>query len=59
MLSGIYFILHTGYSLVLQKGYRSGDLSVVYPLARGSAPLFSTIAAILFLHSNRGFLGRT
>jgi uncharacterized membrane protein len=45
-------ILHVGYSLILQKGYRSGDLSVVYPLARGTAPLFSSIAAILFLHES-------
>ena len=45
-------ILHVGYSLILQKGYRSGDLSVVYPLARGSAPLFSSVAAILFLHES-------
>lgn len=43
-------ILHLGYFIVLQKGYRSADLSVVYPLARGSAPLVSFIAAILFLH---------
>jgi drug/metabolite transporter (DMT)-like permease len=43
-------ILHIGYFLILQKGYRSGDLSVVYPLARGTGPLFSSIAAILFLH---------
>jgi len=43
-------ILHLGYFIVLQKGYRSADLSVVYPLARGSGPLLSFIAAILFLH---------
>ncbi|MBS1934502.1 MAG: EamA family transporter [Bacteroidetes bacterium] len=43
-------VLHLGYYLVLQKGYRSADLSVVYPLARGSGPLFSSVAAILFLH---------
>jgi len=43
-------VLHIGYYLVLQKGYRSADLSVVYPLARGTGPLFSSIAAILFLH---------
>jgi uncharacterized membrane protein len=42
--------LHITYFLVLQKGYRSGDLSVVYPLARGAGPLFSSMAAILFLH---------
>jgi drug/metabolite transporter (DMT)-like permease len=43
-------VLHLGYFIVLQKGYRSADLSVVYPIARGSAPLVSFIAAILFLH---------
>jgi drug/metabolite transporter (DMT)-like permease len=42
-------VLHIGYFLVLQKGYRSSDLSVVYPLARGTGPLFSCIGAILFL----------
>ena len=34
----------------MQKGYRTGDLSVVYPMARGAGPLFSSIAAILFLY---------
>jgi len=43
-------VLHIGYYMVLQKGYRSADLSVVYPLARGTGPLFSSVAAILFLH---------
>ena len=43
-------MLHLVYFIVLQKGYRNADLSVVYPLARGSGPLFSSIAAILFLH---------
>ena len=43
-------VLHLGYFIVLQKGYRSADLSVVYPLARGSGPLFSSIAAVLLLH---------
>jgi drug/metabolite transporter (DMT)-like permease len=43
-------MLHLGYFVVLQKGYRSADLSVVYPLARGSAPLVSFIAAIIFLN---------
>jgi drug/metabolite transporter (DMT)-like permease len=42
-------VLHLGYFILLQKGYRS-DISVVYPLARGSAPLVSFIAAIVFLH---------
>ena len=41
--------LHTGYFLLLNQGYRVGDLSLVYPLARGTGPLLSTLAAILFL----------
>ena len=31
--------LHVGYKLVLMRSYRLGDLSQVYPLARGVAPL--------------------
>ncbi len=42
-------VLHLGYSLMLQAGYRASDLSLVYPLARGSGPLLSFFAAaILF-----------
>lgn len=37
------------YFLCLQKGYVKGDLSLVYPLARGTGPLLATIAAILLL----------
>jgi drug/metabolite transporter (DMT)-like permease len=43
-------VLHLGYFSILQKGYRNADLSVVYPLARGAGPLFSSAAAILFMH---------
>jgi drug/metabolite transporter (DMT)-like permease len=39
--------LHLAYFLVLQRGYRSGDLSLVYPLARGTGPVLSTTAAII------------
>jgi drug/metabolite transporter (DMT)-like permease len=42
-------ILHAGYFLVLQAGYREGELSVVYPVARGTGPVLSTIAAIAVL----------
>ncbi|HET6971688.1 MAG TPA: hypothetical protein VFH92_11225, partial [Phenylobacterium sp.] len=31
-------LLHTGYKLFLIRAYQHGDLSQVYPLARGSAP---------------------
>jgi drug/metabolite transporter (DMT)-like permease len=41
--------LHALYFVLLQRGYATGDLSVVYPLARGTGPLLSTTAAIVFL----------
>ena len=41
-------VLHLAYFLMLQQGYRTGDLSLVYPLARGTGPLLSTAAAIAF-----------
>lgn len=40
-------LLKTAYSLLLQRGYRHGDLSLIYPLARGTGPLLSTLAAII------------
>ena len=42
-------VLHTAYFVLLNEAYRIGDLSLVYPLARGTGPLLSGIAAILLL----------
>ena len=42
-------VLHCLYFILLDKGYRIGDLSVIYPLARGTGPLISTLIAIVFL----------
>src|SRR5688572_16258147 len=42
-------ILHLCYSFMLQAGYRTSDLSLVYPLARGSGPLLSFFAAVILL----------
>jgi uncharacterized membrane protein len=42
-------ILHLLYAESLLRGYRIGDLSVVYPLARGTGPLLSFFGAILAL----------
>jgi drug/metabolite transporter (DMT)-like permease len=50
-------ILHVGYYLVLLRGYREADLTVVYPLARGSGPLLSSTMAILFLGEHLSALG--
>jgi drug/metabolite transporter (DMT)-like permease len=42
-------IIHSGYKLVMVKAYQMGDLSQVYPLARGTAPLLTTLAAFYFV----------
>ncbi len=42
-------VLHTAYYLLLDRGYRSGDLSVVYPIARGTGPLITVLCAVLLL----------
>jgi len=39
-------LIKTCYALLLQRGYRHGDFSLIYPLARGTGPLLSTLAAI-------------
>ena len=38
-------IIHIGYALLLQNGYRVGDLSVVYPIGRGSGALLAAAPA--------------
>lgn len=40
---------HLGYGLTLIGAYGRGDLSVVYPVARGSAPLTVTLGAFVWL----------
>ncbi|KAA9158596.1 EamA family transporter [Amycolatopsis acidicola] len=50
-------VFHVLYSVVLQRGYQVGDLSVVYPLARGSGPLISVCVAVLFLGERPGLAG--
>jgi drug/metabolite transporter (DMT)-like permease len=49
--------LHAWYFVSLQRAYRDGDLSFVYPLARGTGPLLATVAAILVLDERPSALG--
>jgi drug/metabolite transporter (DMT)-like permease len=42
-------LLHMGYKLFLIQAYRHGDLSQVYPLARGTAPLIVALVGAIFL----------
>lgn len=43
-------VLHLLYTETLLRGYRSADLSIVYPLARGTGPLLTFVGAVLLLH---------
>ena len=40
-------LLQLGYFIALLRGYREGDFSVVYPLARGTGPVLATLGAIV------------
>jgi len=45
-------ICETGYFVTLMRGYSRGDLSLVYPISRGSAPIFAAmLSAIVFSES--------
>ncbi|MFX0545343.1 EamA family transporter [Roseovarius sp. S1116L3] len=41
--------LHMGYQLFLMRAYEMGDLSQVYPIARGSAPLIVAVVSVTAL----------
>ncbi|NMM86249.1 EamA family transporter [Rhodococcus sp. SRB_17] len=50
-------VLHVFYYVILLRGYRKADLTVVYPLARGSGPLLSSLVAIALLGEQITALG--
>ncbi len=50
-------LLQAGYFLFLQSGYRLGDLSVVYPVGRGSGALLAALAGIVLLGEHPGPAG--
>ena len=52
-------VLHLMYTESLLRGYRAGDLTVVYPLARGTGPLLSFCGAVLLLHEHASVLAAT
>jgi drug/metabolite transporter (DMT)-like permease len=52
-------LLHVLYYIALLRGYRKADLTVVYPLARGSGPLLTALVAILALGEQITALGVT
>ena len=50
-------VVHLLYFNSLLKGYRVGDLTVVYPLARGSGPLITAAVAVLLLGERMSLTG--
>lgn len=42
-------VIHWGYYYLLNAAYRIGDLSVVYPVARGAAPVLIAVSAWVFV----------
>ena len=50
-------LAEAAYFFTTSRAYTLGDLSVTYPLARGSAPLFIALWAVLFLGERPSALG--
>ena len=50
-------VLHVIYYVILLRGYRKSDLTVVYPMARGTGPLLSSLVAIVLLGEQISALG--
>jgi drug/metabolite transporter (DMT)-like permease len=48
------FAIHTVYRIFLAFAYRWGELGMVYPIARGSAPLLVTLGAAIFAGEHLG-----
>lgn len=54
LLAGISALLELGYFIFLSRAYERGNLSSVYSLARGSAPLLAVLAGLLILREHVG-----
>jgi drug/metabolite transporter (DMT)-like permease len=50
-------VVHLGYFAGLIEAYRAGDMSQVYPIARGSAPLLTALISTAWLGERLGGLG--
>ena len=50
-------LLHGLYFWFLGGAYERGDLSLVYPLSRGSGPLFVPFLAVVLIHEQISFFG--
>ena len=54
---GASAMVHLVYFSTLLRGYRVSDLTVVYPVARGTGPLLSACGAVWWMGERPGWLG--
>jgi uncharacterized membrane protein len=54
VLGGVSGVLEAAYFAFLAAAYRRGDLSVVYPIARGTAPLLAVAVGVVVLEERLG-----
>ncbi|MCY4108556.1 MAG: DMT family transporter [Chloroflexi bacterium] len=54
---GLSSVVHVAYFVLLGGAYSRTDLSVVYPLARGSGPIFVLVLSIVILRESPSLLG--
>lgn len=45
-------VFHLGYQVFLMNAYRHGELTQIYPIARGVAPLLITLVSMLVIKSD-------
>ena len=50
-------VVHWGYYAFLYQAYRFGDLSFVYPIARGAAPILVALGALIWADEHLPMLG--
>jgi len=53
-LLALAIVLHTAYHFALPIAYKHGDLGLIYPISRGSAPLLVTLGAAIFAGESLG-----
>ena len=49
-------VIHAGYKLFLIRAYEHGDLSQIYPLSRGTAPVLTALMSVLLLSESLSLL---
>ena len=57
VLSVVSGVLEAAYFAFLASAYRRGDLSIVYPIARGSAPLLAVAIGVIVLGERLALVG--